>query len=129
MVNPLQNLTTTDVQFVWSGVHDETLQKAKAPVVEAPCFAYFDPKKPIVFWLQRYDISVFYNKGSSLVLADTLSRAPYLLQIMESRITLMCSGWKLSDLKLCLIHSFYQRHPQIYKLQHRKIPIWFSWRK
>ena len=170
VVCPLHNLTKPDVQFVWASTHEEAWQTAKSLIADAPCLAYFDPKKPIilqvdasesglgeailqptdhgrlqpvaytsstmrpneVLWaqieketlaiyvacekwdlwlygkqitihtdhqpletifkkplskaprrlqrllmrLQRYDTDVVYKKGSSLVLTDTLSRAP-----------------------------------------------------
>jgi hypothetical protein len=170
VVHPLQNLIKSDIQFVWSEVHEKAFRKAKELIANAPCLAYFDPSKlvvlqvdasetglggamlqptvqgklqPVAFtsstmrpneilwaqieketlaicaacekwdlWLygrqitvhtdhqpletifkktlsnaprrlqrlmmrlQRYSINVVYKKGSSLVLADTLSRAP-----------------------------------------------------
>ncbi|CAB4012668.1 Hypothetical predicted protein [Paramuricea clavata] len=49
VVHPLQNLIKSDIQFVWSEVHDKAFNKAKELIANAPCLAYFDPSKLVVF--------------------------------------------------------------------------------
>ena len=90
----------------------------KKPLAKAP-----RRLQRLLMRLQRYDINVVYKKGSSLVLADTLSRAPYLLEMIEKQNNFDVFRLEVERLDTLLTHSFYQRHPQIYKLQQRKTLI------
>jgi hypothetical protein len=48
VVHPLQNLIKSEIQFVWSEVHEKAFKKAKELIANAPCLAYFDPCKLVV---------------------------------------------------------------------------------
>jgi hypothetical protein len=48
VVHPLQNLIKSDIQFVWSEVHEKAFKKAKELIANAPCLAHFDPSKLVV---------------------------------------------------------------------------------
>jgi len=60
---PLRNLTKGDIPFLWSAIHQQAFDEAKALATSAPCLAYYDVNAPLILQVDASD----YGLGAALL--------------------------------------------------------------
>ena len=124
----MHNLTKPDVQFIWASTHEEAWQTAKSLIADAPCLAYFDPKKPIIL---QVDASESGLGGAMLQPTDhgrlqpvaytssTMRPNEVLWAQIEKEILAICAACEKWDLwlygKQITIHTDHQPLETIFK--------------
>ncbi|PFX14360.1 Retrovirus-related Pol polyprotein [Stylophora pistillata] len=97
VMKPLRDLTHKDVEWCWSNVQEKAWNELKSLIASTPVLSYYKPDELLEVQcdssqaglgaalmeafarhdnsLQKYDLEVKYQKGDTMFLADTLSRA------------------------------------------------------
>lgn len=115
-LNPLRKLTSSDVEWVWTDIHDNAVQQVKLLVTNAPVLKYFDSTESFTLQCDASEKglgAVLLQKGQSIANA---SRALTGADSRYAQIWLLFTIWKGFILTLMVEKWLWNQTTSIWKL-------------